>query len=265
MANLVRSAKPGSDWKYSDLDSYNIQIRNVHTQEFFGVPHLPPPAVNPIILNHVSAPVGLPLPKDDRLFFRYLLAATRVDTIHEELIHDFMRHLLSGLLHLDEIDRIMNQRVDLRFVMSGKLVCAEPDFAVWYSERPIPSHILLVQQDKGPLSPGQAEPQLVAGALGAFHTDNSCRIAMGFPPSPSRRYFGIIMVGVAPRFYKITITQALCDVVRLAQFPAEETIVQCFTPPVANTANFLTLHQGMLPLDNRRICFQCFEALRTLL
>lgn len=75
------------------------------------------------------------------------------------------------------------------------------------------------------------------------------------------------MVGVAPRFYKITITQALEDAVRRSQFPVAETlaetIVQRFVPPVPNMASFLC--QGMLPLDNRQICFQCFEALRTLL
>ncbi|KAH9034192.1 hypothetical protein EDB85DRAFT_1022260 [Lactarius pseudohatsudake] len=266
MANLVRSAKSGSDWKYSDLDFYNIQIRTVHTQEFFGVPHLPAPAVNPIILNHLSAPVGLQLPRDVRLFFRYLLQvdATRVDAACEELqvINDFSLHLLSGVLRFDEPDRMMNQGPDLRFVMSGKLVCAEPVVALQGSDG---YHILLVQQDKGPLSQDQAEPQLVASALAAFHTENSGRIAKELSPLPSKRYLGIVMVGVAPHFYKITITQALQDAVRHSQFPDEETIVQRFVPPVPNMDDFLQKGPGMLPLDNRRICFQCFEALRTLL
>ncbi|KAH9001842.1 hypothetical protein EDB86DRAFT_2801393 [Lactarius hatsudake] len=261
MANLVRYSKSGSDWKYSDLDLYNIQIRSVHTQEFFGVPRLPAPAVNPIILDHLSAPVGLQLPRDVRLFFRYLLDATHVDTVCEELINDFSHHLLSGVLRFEEPDRMMNQRLDLRFVMSGKLVCAEPVIALRGSDG---HHIPLVQQDKRSLSQDQAEPQLVASALAAFHTDNSGRSAMELPPLPSKRYLGIVMVGVAPHFYKITITQALQDAVRHSQFPDEETIVQCFVPPVPNMDTFLQ-GPGMLPLDNRRICFQCFEALRTLL
>ncbi|KAH9175792.1 hypothetical protein EDB89DRAFT_1944284 [Lactarius sanguifluus] len=149
MANLVCSAKSGSDWKYSDLDLYNIQIRNVHTQEFFGIPHLPAPAVNPVILDHLSAPVGLQLPRDVRLFFRYLLGATHVDTVCEELINDFSLHLLSGVLRFDEPDRIMNQRPDLHFVMSGKLVCAEPVIALRGSDD---HHILLVQHKVRPLT-----------------------------------------------------------------------------------------------------------------
>ncbi|KAH9175787.1 hypothetical protein EDB89DRAFT_1944252 [Lactarius sanguifluus] len=259
MANLVRSAKPGSDWRYSDLDSYNIWIQTVHTQEFFGVPHLPAPAVNPIILDHVSTPVGLHLPQEVRLFFRYLAATTCVDA-DQALVHDFLNHLLGQVLQFDELNRIIFQRTDLHFVMSQQLVCAAPDFALRDSED---RTTLLVQEDKGPLSQDQAEPQLVADALAAFHTDNSSCVAMGLPPSPSKRYLGIVMVGVAPRFYKIVITQALEDAVRHSQFPAEETIVQRFVPPVPNMATFLC--QGMLPLDNRRICFQCFEALRTLL
>ncbi len=116
---------------------------------------------------------------------------------------------------------------------------------------------------KHPLSQDQGEPQLVAEALAAFYTDNFDCISVGLPPIPSKRYIGIVMIGTMPRFYKITITEALVNAVMLAQFPAEETIVQCFFPPIPNKTNFL--HQGMQPLDNWQICFQCFEALRGLL
>ncbi|KAH8977933.1 hypothetical protein EDB86DRAFT_2816559, partial [Lactarius hatsudake] len=247
-------------WRYSNLDLYDIQIHTVHMQEFFGIPHLPAPAVDPILLDHVSTPVGLHLPWEVRLFFHYLAANACIDA-DQALVLDFVYHLLGTLLHLDEPDHVINQRPDLHFVMGGQLVRAEPDFAL---QDPENRTILLIQQDKGLLSQDQAEPQLVAEALAAFHTDNSSCIAMGLPPSPSRRYLGIVMVGVAPCFYKITITQALADAVMHSQFPTVETIVQHFIPPVStDLATFL--RQGMLPLDNRRICFQCFEALRTLL
>lgn len=175
MANLVHSTKSGSDWRYSNLDSYNIQIRTIHTQDFFGIPHLPAPTVNPIILNHVSTPVGLHLPREVRLFFRYLAANTCIDA-DQALVLDFVYHLLGEILHFDEPDRVINQRPDLHFVVGGQLICAEPDFALRDSE----CHtILLIQQDKGPLSQDQAEPQLVAEVLGAFSVDNACRVANG--------------------------------------------------------------------------------------
>ena len=69
----------------------------------------------------------------------------------------------------------------------------------------------------------------------------------------SKTYVGIVMVGAAPRFYKITITQDLVYAVSYGQFPAKETIVQHLVPPVLNVHRFLC--QGMLPLDNRRVCF----------
>ena len=48
-----------------------------------------------------------------------------------------------------------------------------------------------------------------------------------------------------------------------SQSPAEETMVERFIPPVRDIDDFL--RKGMLPLDNRRVCFQCYEALRALL
>jgi hypothetical protein len=64
-----------------DLDAYNIRVNTVNTQEFFGVPHLPAPTstIDPIILNHVNAPIGIHLPRDVPLFFRLLY-----DVIHRD-------------------------------------------------------------------------------------------------------------------------------------------------------------------------------------
>ncbi|TFK78742.1 hypothetical protein K466DRAFT_506815 [Polyporus arcularius HHB13444] len=46
MANRIRSAKSGSDWTENDLAAYNIQIQYQDAPTFFGVDHLPPPAVD---------------------------------------------------------------------------------------------------------------------------------------------------------------------------------------------------------------------------
>jgi hypothetical protein len=37
MANIVRSAKSGSDWTRNDLDSYHITIHQVDHLLFFGL------------------------------------------------------------------------------------------------------------------------------------------------------------------------------------------------------------------------------------
>ncbi|GBE89429.1 hypothetical protein SCP_1600910 [Sparassis crispa] len=50
---------------------------------------------------------------------------------------------------------------------------------------------------------------------------------------PGRRIFrGITVLGSAPYFYKVPATQELVDVVAYAEYPARETVVQRFTPPV---------------------------------
>ena len=37
MANLIRSAKLGSDWTLNDLDSYHISLNQVDPLGFFGL------------------------------------------------------------------------------------------------------------------------------------------------------------------------------------------------------------------------------------
>lgn len=103
----------------------------------------------------------------------------------------------------------------------------------------------------------------MASAIAAFHTDDSRRTAVGLQPMQEDRYIGIVMVGVAPRFYKVVITRALVDAVRYGQFPAEETIVRRLVPPVPAPNVNDYLREGMLPLLNRRACFQCFEELNS--
>jgi hypothetical protein len=69
MANLIRSAKSSKDWTFADLQAYNIRISTVDTEEFFGVPHLPAPTVDPIVLNNIEAPVDSNLSPGVRDFF----------------------------------------------------------------------------------------------------------------------------------------------------------------------------------------------------
>lgn len=83
------------------------------------------------------------------------------------------------------------------------------------------------------------------------------------PPAVHQIYWGVVMRGLSPYFYKIPITPALAYAVRHLQFPVQETIIQRFRPPVPNMGEFL--NQGMYPLENREICFQCFEALKAAL
>ncbi|KAH9175802.1 hypothetical protein EDB89DRAFT_2133707 [Lactarius sanguifluus] len=122
--------------------------------------------------------------------------------------------------------------------MSEQQVDAEPNIALCGLEPGTwPGNPILFLQGDDSLK----DPPLISldhkEALAAFHTNNFDHTAVGHPPMLSRMYIGITMIRTAPHFYEITITQALDDAVTLAQFPAEETIVQCFVPPVPNRAD----------------------------
>ena len=71
------------------------------------------------------------------------------------------------------------------------------------------------------------------------------------------------MCGSAPTLYKIPVTQELLVAVENGQFPLAPTIVQRFYPRGPEQIIYNSL--GMQDLENRRLAFQCFEALRQLL
>ncbi|KAF8334595.1 uncharacterized protein EI90DRAFT_2848993, partial [Cantharellus anzutake] len=55
MANIVRSAKSGSDWTRIELDSYHITIHQVDHLLFFGLQELPQPVIDQELLNILDA------------------------------------------------------------------------------------------------------------------------------------------------------------------------------------------------------------------
>lgn len=143
MAYLMRSAKSGSEWTSNDLDAFKIRIDTVDFQEFFGIPAIPALRADPMILNHVDAPVGVNLSRDVRLFFRLLRdVVTRDDTVQESFVDDFSLHLLGPILRLDEPNRVLHQLENFHFIMCGREVDARPNIVLHDSDDRI---LLLVQ------------------------------------------------------------------------------------------------------------------------
>lgn len=50
MANLIRTAKSGTDWTIIDLEAYNIVMKLEDAHTFFGLDELPPPSVDQELL-----------------------------------------------------------------------------------------------------------------------------------------------------------------------------------------------------------------------
>ena len=105
----------------------------------------------------------------------------------------------------------------------------------------------------------EPQAQLIAEAIAAFVANNRQRVL----PLAQETLLGITLVGTSPIFYKIPITLALIAALITAQYPAQHTIVQRFVPPVANPIHYM--RDGMRPLNNRLIVFQCLEAMRALM
>lgn len=107
------------------------------------------------------------------------------------------------------------------------------------------------------------ELQLIAEAIAAFNENNNARVKRDLLPLDSFVFLGITMIDTFPTFYKIPITETLATCIMAGSYPGTPTVVESFFPPVPRP--LLAEAEGMLPLDNRRTIFQCFEALKGLL
>ena len=107
---------------------------------------------------------------------------------------------------------------------------------------------------------GNPEPQLIANAIAAFYENNRALRAAGLPPLKSKTFAGIIMVGTAPTFYKIPVTEEILMSLATSQYPLQATTVEKFIPPVPFPERLA--NDGMKPLVNRRIIFQCLQAFK---
>ncbi|KIL66756.1 hypothetical protein M378DRAFT_9825 [Amanita muscaria Koide BX008] len=249
MAQIVRSAKSGNKWTENELIGFNITVNTVDVQTFFNVAQLPPTNVSPVILNNLDAPPPpAALTKDEYHFFTYLERA-------ENTLGCCVDDLAGHILRMVDFDDVMHRRSlalkkELTFTMCGETVYAKPDYTVMDHD----NYALL--RDAVTYEP---QAQLIAGAIAAFVANNRHRVH----PLAQETLLGITMVGASLIFYKIPITQALITAVITGQYPAQSTIIQRFVPPVANLIHYA--RDGMRPMGNRLIVFQCLEAMRALM
>lgn len=145
MANLVRSAKSGSNWGMSELIAYNIVVKNVNAQTFFGSPNLPQITVSPAILDNLEEPVGLS--KADMDFFAYMDDAMSISPGVESFVDDFTAFLLK-MMSYDEGRRVVHLRKEMEFEMCGQRVDAKADVCVMERSGMGAKYLLVVQEDK---------------------------------------------------------------------------------------------------------------------
>ncbi|KAH9012853.1 hypothetical protein EDB83DRAFT_323952 [Lactarius deliciosus] len=256
MATLIRSTKPGSDWKSNELLAYNITVTSQDIATFFGNPTLPQSSLHQVILENETYPPGGIADRGDRNFFFYLGPAMKIPPA-EGAVEEFAAHLL-GLLGYDDVvagGYICRQK-HIPLFMCGGYTHTKSSVCVANRNAEI---FLLVQkqEEKEGVDP---EAQLIAQAIAAFQYNNRLLLRIGKAPIRVKAIPGIIILGTTPTFYKITVTQDLVDAIETSQYPANPTTVHRLVPPVDDLDGLG--RDGMQPLNNRTVILGLFEAFR---
>jgi len=254
MANLLRTAKSGSDWGGSELAAYNIEIKFQNAATFFGVNPLPAPTVADEVLTRINADDM----QDDHNYklLRYMdLAMDPVPTEGSAVV-DFVVHLLTVLGYVPRT-RMTRTRADIPLRICGEQGHAKTDVYIVDSNE----ILLLVQEDKRHKESKDPEPQLVAEAIAAFQSNNWKRVhILGQEPILMKVIPGITLTGSSPTFFKVPVTKELADAVEFGVYPATQTVVYAHLPSLPRPARRLS--EGMKPLDNRSQILSCYEAFK---
>lgn len=228
MANLIRSAKSGSDWSLNELLAYKISIQFVPADDFFlsatevsleglvdpSVLTLPPGADDPQISKATAQYLG------------YLDLATSAG--RENAIDDFAIETLKLLEFNEHNSIIITRGYHIPLAICGDSNrTAQTDVCVLHR----PTLILLVLvEDKTELTKADPEPQIVAEAIAAFQFNNHKRASRDLPTLNSMTIPCITMAGTRPTFYLVPVTQDLSDAVINGQYPVAETkVLKCVT------------------------------------
>ncbi|KAJ3807985.1 hypothetical protein EV368DRAFT_44212 [Lentinula lateritia] len=253
MANLLRSAKSGSDWTQNELRAYNIAVQWQDAVTFFGVDPLPQPAVAQEVLTTLDADDMIL--DDNYKLLRYMDLAMNPAPTEESAVDDFAVHLLKLLGYLPR-SRMARTRADIPLWICGEQCHAETDVCIVDSD----DILLLIEEDKRHKELKDPEPQLIAEAIAAFQMNNFRRERLlGQAPIASKVIPGITLIGSSPTFYKIPVTTELAEAVSLGEYPTP-TVVFAHLPTVPRPARRWS--EGMKPLDNRVHILRCYEAFK---
>ncbi|KAF8810672.1 hypothetical protein BYT27DRAFT_7221898 [Phlegmacium glaucopus] len=201
MANLIRSAKSGSDWSKNELLAYNITVqRQDETYRFLA----------------------------------YLGLASRANAGQESAIGDLAKSVLE-VTGFDQIGTILRTRYNIPFTICGDSHrAARSGVCLVHLNSMI---LLVVQEDKTTFSSSDPEPQIIAEAIATFQHNNRKRADLNLPQLDAMTILCITMVGTRPFFYQIPVTQQLSDCVATGQFPSQPTVVRRCAPPARRRAS----------------------------
>ncbi|OBZ73493.1 hypothetical protein A0H81_06152 [Grifola frondosa] len=165
----------------NELEAYNITIREQNQDAFFEGP-LPPYSGPAGFVQHEDRVPGLDA--TSLALIKRLDLAGKVMEGEESAVDDFSLELLRALGY--ETERtVVRTRKTIRFLMCGQAVSSKTDVCLLDPDTEI---LLLVQEDKTHIHPSNPEPQLIAGAIGAFQENNRRRAMCYFLSRWRSRY-----------------------------------------------------------------------------
>jgi len=254
MANLIRSAKSGSDWSTNELLAYNIAVQRQDVVNFFGHELGPIDHLDSNLLSSADPTTASDFSKETYRFLIYLDLASRANAGQESAIDDLAKSVLE-VTGFDQTGTILRTRYDIPFTICGdSRRAARSDVCLVHVNSMI---LLVVQKDKTVFSSSDPEPQIIAEAIATFQYNNRKRVDRGLPQLDTMTIPCITMVGTRPFFYQIPVTRQLSDGVATGQFPPQPTVVRRCGPPARRRAS-----EGMEVPDYRRIALQYYDAFR---
>jgi hypothetical protein len=141
MANLIRSAKSGSDWTTNEPLAYNISIVEQDERTFFGGP-LPAYFGPAGFVQHEERVHGLDA--TSLALIKRPDLAMKIFEGEESAVDDFAAELLRALGYETE-QTVVRTRKNIRLLMCGQQVYAKTDVCILDADSEI---LLIVQEDK---------------------------------------------------------------------------------------------------------------------
>jgi hypothetical protein len=258
MANLIRSAKSGSDWTRNDLLAYNIKISPQPPDQFYGQPLPAVESLNSFDPNLLSATLGTQGLSDETFrLLQYLDLASRANSGQESAVDDFAKEILRTLGY-EKRGLLLRSRYALPLLISGDPNrSAQTDVSLVQGSSTI---LLVVREDKTAISVRNPEPQVIAEAIATFQWNNNIRANLVEPELDSMTIPCLTMIGTRPIFYLVPVTRELSDAVAEAQYPSSPTVVKkCVV-----ASNSRRLSEGMETPSFRQVALQHYTAFRTL-
>ena len=162
LAEIIRSAKPGSDWTRNELMAYDIGIVPLTPEEFFGATPTSLADLDPLIVTGSKEYDTENISDTTLRYLTYLDLATHSG--QESLIDEFSRQTLD-LLGYSERGLALATRYNIPLTICGDYKSGQTNVCLLDGRTMI---LLLLQEDMTVFNSSNPEPQVIAEAIAAY-------------------------------------------------------------------------------------------------